>query len=334
MSGFLTYAIGILTLIGIYAIIAMILNLEAGWGGLWDLGVGGLLGAGAYLFVLGTISPDESLVFTPGWPMAVGIIAAGLFTALVSFLIGLPAIRLRGEYFLIVTFAFATMIYQFLINEPGITNGTVGFTQFSRPLDGAVGRSEYQYVLLAIVFIVVAITYVIMRRIGHSPYGRMLRGARDNEALALALGKNVTRRRMQLRLVVGLMFGLMAPLYVWHIRALVPSMWGPDITFTAWTVIVVGGIGSIAGGVVGAIVLIGLTEALLFIPVSVEYADVLSATRPFLLGVALIVVLRLRPDGLISERFTFRWKGDDSGSAVKSRLGRVIGTESATPGKI
>jgi branched-chain amino acid transport system permease protein len=325
MSGFMTYAIGVVTLIGIYAIIAMILNLEAGWGGLWDLGVGGLMGAGAYFFVLATVAPDESLLWTPGWPMLLGIVGAGLFGALVSFLIGLPAIRLRGEYFLIVTFAFATMISQFLINEPDITNGTVGFTELARPFDGAVARGDYQYVLLAIVLAVVAVTYLVMRRLGRSPYGLALRSARDNEALALALGKNVTRRRLELRMLVGFMFGIIAPLYVWHIRALVPSMWGPDITFTAWTVIVVGGIGSIAGGIVGAIVLIGLTEALLFIPVSVEYADVLSATRPFLLGVALIIVLRLRPDGLISERWTFAWRGEGA-KTVKDRLGAVIGT--------
>jgi branched-chain amino acid transport system permease protein len=333
MSGIVPYLVGILTLVGFYAILGMALNLQAGWGGLWDLGVGGLLGAGAYFFVLTTLTQDtETLRFSPEWPMWLGIVGAGVFTALVAFLIGLPALRLRGEYFLIVTFAFAEMIRQFIINEPTVTNGTVGFTELNRPFDGAVSAGGYKYLLLAIIAVLVVAMYLLMRQIARSPYGLMLRGCRDNEALALALGKNVTRRRMQLRILTGLLFGLMAPLYVWHIRAIVPSMWGPDITFTAWTVLVVGGIGSIAGGVVGAVVLIGLTEALLFVPVSVEYANLLGASQPFLLGVALMLMLRLRPDGIVTERWTFRWRG--AADELRSRVGAVVGVEESAGRKV
>jgi branched-chain amino acid transport system permease protein len=91
-------------------------------------------------------------------------------------------------------------------------------------------------------------------------------------------------------------------------------------------VLVVGGIGSVAGGVVGALVLVGMTEALLFIPVSTEHVDLLGGSKPFLLGLALIVMLRLRPDGVIPERWTFRGKGGRVAEGAKKRLKTVVGT--------
>jgi len=328
MSGVIPYAVSVFTLIGFYAIVAMLLNLQAGWGGLWDLGLGGLLGAGAYFFVLATATSEagENLIFTPGWPMWLAILGGAVFTALVAFLIGLPALRLRGEYFLIVTFAFAEMMRQLVVNEPNLANGTVGFTELQRPLAGSFAPNDYKYFLLGLIAVLVVLTYLLMRRIGHSPYGRMLRAMRDNEALALALGKRVTRRRTQLRVFSGFLFGLAAPLYIWHIRAIVPAMYGPDITFTTWTVLVVGGIGAVAGGVVGALVLVGITEALLFIPVSTEHVDLLGGSKPFLLGLALIVMLRLRPDGVVTERWTFRKDRGPVAEGVKKRIQTVVGT--------
>jgi branched-chain amino acid transport system permease protein len=333
MSGFFNFAIGVLTLVGFYAIIAMILNLEAGWAGLWDLGLAGLLGAGGYFYVLTTLEPEGAEVtFAGGWPIWAGMLGAGVFTALLALLIGIPALRLRGEYFLITTFAFAEMIRQFLINESAITNGTVGFTEFDRPFQDLVSPTSYEYVLLGIVAVAVGLTYLLMRRLARSPYGRLLRGCRDNEALALALGKNATRQRVVVFVFAGFLLGLAAPLYVWHIRAIVPSMYGPDITFTAWTALVVGGIGSIRGGIVGALVLVGFTQALLFVPVSIEYQDLLSAMPPLLLGLALIVVLRLRPDGLMSERGAFRVQEGRASGPLGRRVAALVGSGSEVEG--
>lgn len=327
MSGFLDFAVGVLTLVGFYAIVAMILNLEAGWAGLWDLGLAGLIAAGSYFYVITTLEPEGATVTVAGgWPIWAGILGAGVFTALLALVIGIPALRLRGEYFLITTFAFAEMIRQFLINEASLTNGSVGFTDFHRPFEGIVSGPAYDYVLLGLIALVVALVYLLMRRLARSPYGRLLRGGRDNEALALALGKNVTRMRIVVFVFAGLLLGLTAPLYIWHIRAIVPSMYGPDITFTAWTALVVGGLGSIRGGIVGSLVLVGFTQGLLFIPVSIEYRDVLSAMPQLLLGLALIVVLRLRPEGLMSERGAFRVGGGTGTGAIGRRLGALVGT--------
>lgn len=327
MSGTFNFAVGVLTLVGFYAIISMILNMEAGWGGLWDLGLAGLLGAGAYMFVLSTIAPqDGNFVFMPHWPLWVGIIVAGLFTMVIALLIGIPALRLRGEYFLITTFAFAEMIRQFIINQTDVTNGSVGFTEIERPFTNIASGTNYEYLLLVLVLVVAGLVYLLMNRIAKSPYGRLLRGCRDNEALALALGKNVTRQRVVVFGFAGLLLGLVSAIYVWHIRAIVPSMYGADITFVAWTALVVGGIGSLRGSVLGAIVLVGFTESLQFIPVSVEYKQLLSAAPQILLGLSLILILRLKPDGLISERRSFKSIGVRAPETLRSRVDSLTGS--------
>jgi branched-chain amino acid transport system permease protein len=326
-SGWIIYAVGVLTLVGFYAIVAMILNMEAGWGGMWDLGLAGLLGVGGYFFILATVNQEDlGLKFMPGWPMLLGILGAGVVTALVAFLIGIPALRLRGEYFLITTFAFAEMIRQLIINETEYTNGSVGITQIDRPLDDTFSFN-YEFVLLGITALVVLAVYLLMRRLGRGPYGRLMRGFRDNEALALALGKNVTRRRIQIFVLAGFLMGIIAPLYVWYIRAIVPDMYGPDITFTAWTALVVGGIGSVGGPVLGSLLLVGFTQGLLFIPVSAEYTNVLSAMPPLLLGLALILILRWRPDGLVPERWAFT-------PANRGVTGRFIRSRAAAVGNL
>lgn len=178
MTGLLLFLVGVLTLAGIYAILAMILNLEAGWAGMWDLGVAGLVAVGGYVFIITTQQTHDDVVFAPGWPMWVGVIAASLAGGIAALVIGIPSVRVRGEYFLITTLAFAEVIRQLAVNLRTITRGTVGFNQFSRPFESWVSGSGYRWLLLGLVWLVVVVVYLVMRRLGHSPYGRLLRGFR------------------------------------------------------------------------------------------------------------------------------------------------------------
>lgn len=299
------FLVGVLTLAGFYAILALILNLVAGWGGMWDLGVAGLVAVGAYTYVLTTQTEVDSLAIAPGWPIWAGILAAALVTGLVAFLIGLPALRLRGEYFLITTLAFAEVIRQVTINASGFTRGTVGFSSLDRPLEFLAEGRAYRLVLLGIVALVALAVYLLMRRLARAPYGRLLRAFRDNESVALSLGKRVTRHRVLTFAFAGLLVGAVSPIYVWHIRSIVPSLFASELTFVVWTALVIGGIGSLAGPVLGAVALILLTELLTFLQGSAEYATLLAATRPIILGVLLICVMRFRSTGLVGERGSF-----------------------------
>jgi branched-chain amino acid transport system permease protein len=95
-------------------------------------------------------------------------------------------------------------------------------------------------------------------------------------------------------------------MYIWHIRTTVPNLFLSEMTFTVWAALVVGGIGSRVGPVVGGFALITVTELFTFIQGSSEYAQLLASTRPVLLGLVLILAMRFRPQGLFTERSAFR----------------------------
>jgi branched-chain amino acid transport system permease protein len=326
------FLIGVLTLAGFYAILSMILNLTAGWAGMWDLGIAGLVAVGAYTFVVTTQTGiDVGLQFAPQWPMWAGILAAAAASGLVAFLVGVPALRLRGEYFLITTLAFAEVIRQLALNLNGITRGPDGFSQLARPFESAFAGRQYRLVLLVIVLLVALLVQLMMRRLAHSPYGRLLRAFRDNESVALSLGKYVTRHRVILFTFSGVLIGAVSPLYIWHIRGIVPQLFAAELTFVVWTALVIGGIGSLAGPLLGALTLIVLTEMLTFLQGSAEYATLLAASRPIILGILLILIMRFRPSGIVRERRSFAGASKRAGIAVGSAEGRAPEEASVTP---
>jgi branched-chain amino acid transport system permease protein len=304
MSGLIVFAASVLTLAGIYAILTMILNLEAGWAGLWDLGLAGLVGFGAYVYVIVTVA-DPDLLFAPEWPMWAGILAASLATGIIAVLIAIPALRTRDEYFLITTFAFSVVILELIGSESDITGGAAGFNAIARPFHAFVDTRDYNFVLLGLVAVVAGLVYALLSRLGHSPFGRLLRAQRDSEVVALSAGKDIFWVRLKAFFIAGLLFGAVAPLYVWYIRSLYPHMFHATMTFTVWTALVVGGIGHLRGAALGALLLIGLTEATQFLQVSVEHASLLASLRPITIGIALILVIRFRPHGLLPERRAF-----------------------------
>ena len=297
--------VGVLTLAAIYASLAMALNVESGWGGMWDLGIAGLLAAGSYCYVILTADPDLGMRFAPGLSMWVAWPLSALFTGLVAFAIGAPALRLRREYFLITTLAFAEIIRQLVVIQADFTRGTLGIPNINRPFDSFVTGRDYNYVLLGIAVVAAAVMYLVTRQVGISPFGRTLRAARDNEAVALALGKRVNRMRIKTFILAGVLIGATAPVYLFYIRAISPQLFAPGITFTVWTALVIGGLGSIRGGLAGAFVLIVFTEAVGLIEVDPSHINILVAIEPFMVGLLLVLVLRFRPDGLFSERSAF-----------------------------
>lgn len=323
--------VGVLTLALIYANLAMVLNVESGWGGMWDLGIAGLLASGAYFYViLGVDDPDLGTRFVPGLPMWLAWPLAAVFTGLVALAIALPSLRLRREYFLITTLAFAEIIRQLAVIQADLTRGTVGFSGLDRPFDTVVEGRNYNYVLFGIVVFATLVMYLITRRIGMSSYGRTLRAARDNEALALALGKRVNRMRIKTFVLAGVLMGATVPLYLFYIRSLTPQLFAPGITFTVWTALVIGGLGSIRGGLVGAVVLIVFTEGVDLIEVDPQYINILVAIPSFMVGLLLVLVLRFRPDGLIAERNTFGARRRRRGRLFPSTAGAAAAAAAAT----
>ena len=305
MSGILLFFVGVLTLAGIYAILAMILNLEAGWAGMWDLGISGLLAVGGYTFIITTQSTHTDVIFAPQLPMWLGVVLGAGAGGLAALLIGLPSLRVRGEYFLITTLAFAEVIRQLAINLGDITRGTVGFNQFERPFQSMFPGAAYRWFLLALTWAAAGLVYLVMRRLARAPFGRLLRGFRDNDAVALSLGKHTNRHRIRTFVFAGILYGAVAPLYLWFLRSVTPSLFSSEVTFVAWTALVIGGIASRSGPIVGAVILLLVTEAAALVQGSGEATVLLASVRYIVLGLVLIVVMRFRPEGLKTEAASF-----------------------------
>ncbi|MGU3501670.1 branched-chain amino acid ABC transporter permease [Mycobacterium sp. C31M] len=312
------------TLALVYAMAAQLLNLESGWGGMWDLGVAGLIAIGAYSYVLLT-SATDAMIPGLGLPVLAGMIGAGVVTAAVALLIGWPGLRLRGEYFLISTFAFAEIIRQLLIIGKEFTGGTSGIAFVARPLESAFRFDAYPYVLLAITAVLTVVVYLICSRIAGSVYGMVLRAARDNEPLAMATGTSIKQIRLTTYGFVGLLIGVfVAPSLVWFLGAVVPSAFGATLTFTIWAALVIGGLGSRIGPIVGALALTAASEAVRMIEVAPAQAHLLSAVQPALVGILLIAVLRFRPSGLCSEQASFVQMRRGLGGAARPQITRRL----------
>ncbi len=305
MTATLLFIAGILSLAAIYAILTLALNVDAGYAGLWDLGIAGYFALGAYTYTLLTMAPPESWrVYDVGFglPIWAGVLGACLVPLLAAYVIGRPTLRLRKEYLLIATFAFAEVIHQVLTNEIWLTNGTSGFHRLEQPFRAAFTSESYIVFFAILVLGMLAVVYAILARLSRSPIGRTLRALRENEAAAQAAGKNVSRLRLHAFVITATIAGLAGVLYVWHSTIVVPNMFTATVTFTVWTALVIGGIGNPRGAVVGAFILLLLQEMTRFFQISAEFAVVLSAMREVFLGLLLILVVRFLPRGVRPEQ--------------------------------
>jgi len=301
----ISFLVTIATLALVFSMGSMLLNVESSWGGMWDLGIAGQIAVGAYTYALLTGPPDSAV---PGFdlPILAGMIGAAVVVGVVSTVIGWPALRLRGEYFLITTFAFAEILRQLIVIRKDVTGGTFGITSVKKPFAETFTFEAYPYVMLGLTLVLALVVWALCTRLGNSAYGLTLRAARDNEALAQSMGTSISAIRISTYAAVGAMCGFfVAPAYVWFLGALVPSIFVSSLTFTIWTGLVIGGLGSKAGPLLGALVLTIGSEMIRLVEVSPEHAQIISAFHPLLVGLLLIGVLRWRPGGLISERTSF-----------------------------
>jgi len=299
---------GIVVVIGIYAILALSLNLKFGTTGLIDLGVVGYFAVGAYAFVLVTAPHASDLnAYRIGLdlPLWAGFIAAPIASGLVALLVGLPALRLSGEYLAIATYAFAEVLRAVATNEEWLTNGVVGFNNLKQPFrDQFASGGMYQYFYMALVLATLLLIFLGLSRLHWGPFGRALRAVRENEEVALAVGKNVTRFRMKSFVLGGAISGLAACFYVTYASLIVPTMFVPEVTWTVWIALVIGGTGNYKGAILGTAVLVTAQELTRFFQASADLAPMLAASRFIAMGLILILIIRFRPKGILPERHT------------------------------
>jgi branched-chain amino acid transport system permease protein len=300
---------GLVTLISIYAIAALALNLQFGVGGMVNFGVAAFFGIGAYAYAL-TVMPAASRSYTyllglelPWWA---GTVVGGLASAVLAFVVGTVLLRVRGEYLAVVSLALAEMIRQLFINQPAIANGARGLLDAPVPrLEIIPGRSHAIF-LAVVALVVLGVCFLIFQRVTRSAFGRSLLAANQNEAVAQSLGVNVYSVRLKAFVFAAFFMGLAGVMYVWYLSILTPTVFNVSITFTVFIALIIGGMGSNVGAVLGATVLLGLREALPYMRVDFISPELLATLQDAVQGLVLIVILLFWQGGLFRPRLKQR----------------------------
>ncbi len=285
------YIYHILIVCLIYSIFAQSLNLELGFTGLHNFGHIAFFGIGAY---------GSALLSLGGVPIPVAMLVATMAAGIAGGLFAIPSLRLSGDYFGIATFVFAEMAHLAFLNERGLTGGPMGVPGIPRPDFIGSGVASLP-LFLAFAFFMALVTFVILRRITNSPFGRALKVIREDEFVAQALGKNTFVIKVK-TLIVGSMFGgLAGGLWAHYITYISPSDFTLQETILVLLCVVLGGKGTSFGPVIGAFVIIFFGEFIRFIPIPPEYAKFVAPSQGMVYGLILIVIMLKRPQGIWPE---------------------------------
>ena len=290
------YLVAMATFAAFYALLALGLNLVWGMTGMINLGLVGFYAVGAYVSAL--------LTKKAGWPMPAGLLAAMLITAVAGTVMALVTARLRGDYLAIITLGFSEVVRLVAANEIWLTNGTDGISGIPGPARGQVTPATFNLIYLAIVAAVVAIVLVLMERIRSAPYGRVLRAIRDDDQVTAVAGKPVIVFKVEAFAVSAGVLGLAGALYGHYTSFIAPDAFTSLISIYIVLALTAGGTGNNRGAVLGAALVIFFMESTRFVTGAIPGLKPVqvAAVREMLIGLALIVVLRVRPAGVLPER--------------------------------
>ncbi len=285
------YLIHISILIGIYTILAVSLNLVAGYTGLLSIAHAAFYGIGAYTLALMALNLN-----TPFW---INCLSATALAGFIGLIIGIPALKTRGDYFTIATFGFQVIIFNIFNNWVDLTRGPMGLTgipqpslwdwQISTPLD-----------FLLLTYAVCIPVLVIVYRIVHSPFGRVLKAIREDEIFAVSLGKNVFAYKITIFVVGAMMAAIAGCLYASYVTFIDPTSFTVTESIFIISIVIVGGAGNLWGSIIGATFLIALPELLRFLGLPITLA---ANIRQIFYGSLLIAFMLWRPQGLLGEFF-------------------------------
>lgn len=287
------YLIHVLVITGIYTILTLSLNLIVGYTGLAALGHVGFACVGAYTSSL--------LALNFGLSPWIGLLIGAVLAALLGAVVAFPALRLKGDYLVLATFGLGVIVYHVAKNWVSLTRGPMGLPgipQFS--LFGYRLSNVWGYFILVWIFVIA--TAFLVRNITGSPFGRILRGIREDEIAVLALGRNVHKHKLIVFIVGAFFAGIAGSLYAHYITFISPSSFTIIESVVVLLMVVFGGMGSLGGSFVGALILVIFPELLRFLGMP---SSVAAPMRQMIYGLLLIVLMIWRPQGLMG---TYRFR--------------------------
>ena len=289
------YLLALSVFAGLYALMALGLNVIWGLAGMVNLGLAGFYLVGAYACALLTVRLH--------WPLPAAWLAASLAAAALGAAVAGITARLRGDYLAIVTLGFAEVLRLLAANEIWLTNGTDGISAIPGPGRGVLTPVGFNALFAAIVWTAVLLAYLALNRLSGAPWGRVLRAIREDETVAAVAGKRTLAFKAQAFAVGSGVLGLAGALYAQFNAYVAPDAFQPLVTIYVVLALTAGGTGSMAGAVLGAVLVVALMEGTRFLAAGLPFLSPVqvASVREGAIGAALILALHLRPQGLLPE---------------------------------
>lgn len=285
----MAYFLHILILINIYIIIAISLNLIAGYTGILSIAHAAFYGVGAYVAAL--------MAVNFGTPFLLNLIAAMIVAGAVAAVVAFPSLRIHDDYLVIATFGFQMILFSIFNNWVSLTRGPLGIPGIPQPkIFGIAVTSHIGFLILT--GVLALLVYLFARRLVNSPFGRVLKAIREDEIFAQALGKNVIRYKILVFVIGGALAAIAGTLYAHYVTFIDPTSFTILESIFMISIVIVGGAGSLTGSIAGAAVLIIIPEMLRFLGMPNAIA---ANMRQIIYGALLVVMMMFRPRGLVGE---------------------------------
>jgi branched-chain amino acid transport system permease protein len=283
------YSLHVANMMAIYAILSLSLNLLVGYTGLLSLCHAAFFGVGAYISTL--LVTNTTLPFF----LCVAIGVAG--TIILSCLISFPSLRLRGDYFVLASLGFQTIVFFVLYNWVEVTSGPFGIAGIRSPhIFSWILDTPHEYLLLSLSAAV--LSGLLLYFLGASPFGRVLKAIREDELAAASLGKNIRLFKVTAFAIAAGFAAFAGAVFAGYLRYIDPTMFGLTESVFILSIIIVGGAGNTLGPVVGTFLLVLFPEVLRFLGVPESIGPNL---RLVIYSLAVIIIMRFRPQGLAGE---------------------------------
>ena len=280
-----TSTITMLTTCIVYSIAALGFNVLLGYTGQISLGHAAFIGLGAY--VSAYVTQDMKL------PFLVGMLAAGIIPIILGLILGLAALRLEGHYLAIATLGFGVAVQQTFKVLTSLTGGYTGKTAPSAAIFGMKLKGGPEYLTFAVILLV--ILCIVVYNIYNSKTGRAFIAMRDSVHSAQAMGIDVVKYKLIAFSISAFYAGIAGSLYMHLVKYTQPDVWGTVVSINLLGMVVIGGLASIGGSIIGAFFITYMPHLVLEVPV---LKDIASASSIFT-GLAIILVIRFIPEGVI-----------------------------------
>jgi neutral amino acid transport system permease protein len=296
-----------------YALASLGLAVHFGYSGLLNFGQAGFMAVGAYGFAISTLTFKAPFFLA----LLVAVVAAALF----ALILGIPTLRLRADYLAIVTIAAAEIV-RYLVTTNGwtaVTGSANGLAAFEGgffdmnpfpPGEYLMGMNNRDFFIRVVGWSVVIVAGILVWLLMRSPWGRVLKGIREDENAVRSLGKNVYAYKMQALIIGGVLGALAGLIFTLPRGAVQPANYGTELTFFLWTCLLLGGMATVLGPVVGAMmfwVVLSLTQGILSGLIesgTITWLSTIQAgqLRFILVGVALMLLMIFRPQGVFGNK--------------------------------